>query len=283
MILLGAMSACSTSTASTAKTGETAADKTSTGTASGDPAADERSKGSTIEIQANSPADTVRVFYKDLREKKFRDAMYLTNMRPAMEGLTDAELKEFQMDFNDVVDRVPQEIEINGEVISADKAVVTANLPGDDPDLLEIQQIKLRRDNGVWVILTVDEATETMIKKEGKNYFYALKIDTHENEARKMIQKIADVQTAMAAQNNGNYMDLQALVAKNLLPAEMQSGDSGGYKYNITLTNDGKNYYATATPAEYGKSGKSSFLLEIDSKKGPRITNRDTGGHVMKK
>src|SRR6476620_6863392 len=51
---------------------------------------------SAIEIKPGSPADTVRAFYTKLREKKFREAIFLTNLRPAVEGLTDAELKEFQ-------------------------------------------------------------------------------------------------------------------------------------------------------------------------------------------
>ena len=48
----------------------------------------------TIKIEPNSPADSVRSFYGHLRERKFREAMFLTNLRPAIEGLTDAEMKE---------------------------------------------------------------------------------------------------------------------------------------------------------------------------------------------
>lgn len=273
---------CSCSTGK-AKTNESGGEKNAAGqTDPKAPATDERSRGSKITIEENSPADTVRVFYKSLRERKFREAMYLTNLRPAMEGLTDAELKEFQVDFNDVAERVPQEIEINGEIISADTAIVTANLPGEDPTKLEIQQIKLRRENGTWVILTVDESAEAAIKKEGRNYFYSLRIDTHESEVKKLLQKIADVQMIMAMQG-GNYADIPALVDKNLLPADIQTADSTGYNFKITLTNNGKSYFATATPTAYGKTGKSSFLLEIDAKKMPRINTRDNGGQVMKK
>lgn len=48
---------------------------------------------STIDIKPDSPAETVRVFYTRLREGKFREAIHLTNLRPAIEGLTDQELK----------------------------------------------------------------------------------------------------------------------------------------------------------------------------------------------
>jgi hypothetical protein len=278
------VSGCSTGAAKTAEPAETAAEKAAAAKPDAQSqATDERSKGSKIKIEENSPADTVRVFYKSLREKKFREAMYLTNLRPAMEGLTDAELKDFQIDFNDVAERVPQDIEINGEVISGDTAIVTANLPGDDPELLEVQQIKLHRDEGVWVILTVDAAAEAMIKKEGKNYFYALRIDTHESEAKKLMQKIADGQVVVAAQNNGAYADMQTLVDKNLLPADIRSAESTGYNFSVTLASDKKSYFAIATPAEYGKTGKLSFLMQLDGKRIPRLTSKDNGGIAIKK
>ena len=37
-----------------------------------------------IKIEPNSPADSVRAFYKHLRDKKYREAMFLTNLRPAI-------------------------------------------------------------------------------------------------------------------------------------------------------------------------------------------------------
>src|SRR5215204_1057677 len=79
------------------------------------------SRGATIEIKPNSPADTVRAFYTALRERKFREAIFLTNLRPAIEGLTDTELKEFQLDFEAIAKHVPKEIEINGEIVSGNK------------------------------------------------------------------------------------------------------------------------------------------------------------------
>lgn len=82
-----------------------------------------------IEIKPGSPADTVRAFYTKLREKKFREAIFLTNLRPAVEGLTDSELKEFQVDFEVIANKVPAVLTINGEIVSGEKATVTASLP----------------------------------------------------------------------------------------------------------------------------------------------------------
>ena len=238
---------------------------------------------SAIEIKPGSPADTVRAFYTKLREKKFREAIFLTNLRPAVEGLTDAELKEFQVDFEAISNKVPAVLTINGEIVSGEKATVTASLPGEDPDKLETQQLELRKEGDVWVILTVDEAAETRIKREGKNYFYVLKIETHEDEARDMLDRIAKAQLAFAMQNGGNFTGIDQLVAAELLPDDVKTSTSTGYNYAVTLTPDKQIWTAHATPAEYGKSGKLSFFLTSDGKTTPRISSKDNGGKPLDK
>ena len=238
---------------------------------------------SAIEIKPGSPADTVRAFYAKLREKKFREAIFLTNLRPAVEGLTDAELKEFQVDFEVIANKVPAVLTINGEIVSGDKATVTASLPGEDPDKLEAQSIDLRKEGEIWVILTVDEAAEARIKKEGKNYFYVLKIETHEDEARDMLDRIAKAQLAFAMQNGGNFTGIDQLVAAELLPEDVKSSTSTGYSYSVTLTPDKQVWTAHATPADYGKTGRLSFFLTSDGKSTPRISSKDNGGKPLAK
>lgn len=240
------------------------------------------SKGAAIKIETNSPADTVRVFYKNLREKRFREALFLTNLRPAIEGLTDAELKDLQIDFEPIARRVPSEIEINGEIISGDSATVTAKLPDNETDKIELQQIKLRKENNYWVILTVDSAAEKTIAKEGRNYFFALRIETHHAEAREMLGRISKAQMVYAVQNNGLYAEIPTLIEKGLLPNDVLSADSTGYKYLIILSADKKNYTASATPAVYGKTGKLSFLFKFDGKNNPHLSEKDNGGFLLK-
>src|ERR1043166_3400085 len=63
--------------------------------------------GSKIEITEGGPADTVRTFYQKLRDKRFREAIFMTNLRPAVQGLTDAELQEFSLDFEQLAGQVP--------------------------------------------------------------------------------------------------------------------------------------------------------------------------------
>jgi hypothetical protein len=209
-------------------------------------------KISTIEITPNGPADTVRAFYTKLREKRIREAIYLTNLRPAIEGLTDDELKEFSFDFEAIAKRVPAELQINGEIISGESATVTASLPNEN-DKFEAQQLKLKKTGEVWTILTVDEAAEAKIKQEGKNYLRALKIESHQEDAKTMLERIAKAQMVHAAQFQGKYGDISKLVEMAILPEDVKSSESTGYIYSIVLSDDGTSYHGLATPAEYKK------------------------------
>jgi len=236
-----------------------------------------------IPISSGGPADTVRAFYKHLREKRFREAIFLTNLRPAIEGLTDSELKDFAIDFEAIAGQVPTEIAINGEIITNNRATITANLPSPDTDKHEIQTINLRNDNGVWVILTVDEKSEATIKAEGKNYFYSLRIKTHEEEARAMLERISKAQMVHALQNGGVYADIAALSASGFLPEDIKTSESTGYKFAVELAQDKRNYTATATPEVYGRSGRLSFLLQLDKNGVSRVSSKDNGGKVLSK
>jgi hypothetical protein len=240
-------------------------------------------KGATITIDEGGPADTVRAFYRLLREKKFREAIFLTNLRPAIEGLTDAELKDFSVDFEAIAGQVPAEIEINGEIITGDKAAVTANLPNDDGDKKEIQTIKLRKDGNVWVIQTADDDAANKIKAEGKQYFYNLRIETHQEEAKKMLERISKAELAHSLQNGGLFTDIDTLVAAGLLPDDVKTSASTGYDYKLNLSSDKKAYSATATPAVYGKSGKMSYLLQLDGKSISHVTGKDNQGKPLTK
>ncbi len=240
-------------------------------------------KGASIEIETNSPADTVRVFYKDLRENRFRDAMFLTNLRPAIEGLTDTELADLQLDLAPIAQQIPAEIEINGEIISGNYATVTAKLPDNESKQIEIQEIRLRKSGDYWIILTVDEKAEDSVKKEGNQYFFNLRLETHESEAKAMMERISKAEMVYALQNGGTYGEMTALIGSGFLPEDAQTADSTGYNYNVSVSSDKKKYSATAEPAVYGKTGKLSFFLEFDGKNNPRLTSKDNQVKAVKK
>jgi len=246
-----------------------------------DPAAN-LTKGASIDITQNGPADTVRVFYAHLRDKKFRDALFLTNLRPAIEGLTEAELDELKVDFEQIAVGVPAEIEINGEIISGNYATVTAKLPDNETRELKLQEIRLRKEGNYWVILTVDESAEAQIKKDGNRYFFNLKIETHEAEAKAMLERIFKSETVFALQNGGVYGEMDQLIGAGLLPEDARTSESTGYNFRLVVSGDKKKYWATAVPAAYGKTGRLSYLLEFDGKN-PKITSKDNKGEPMKK
>jgi hypothetical protein len=240
-------------------------------------------RGASIEITENSPADTVRVFYKSLRENRFREALFLTNLRPAIEGLTDAELADLQLDLATIAQQIPADIDINGEIISGNYATVTAKLPDNETKQISLQEIRLRKETNYWVILTIDEQAEEVVKKEGNKYFFNLRLQTHESEAKAMMERISKAEMVYALQNGGAYGEMAQLIEKGFLPEDAQTADSTGYNYKVFLSPDKKKYYASAEPAVYGKTGKLSFLLELDDKKSPRLTAKENQGQPLKK
>jgi hypothetical protein len=239
-------------------------------------------KGPTIAIDKGGPADTVRAFYQLLREKKFRDAIFLTNLRPAIEGLTETQLGEFSLDFEALAGQVPPQMEINGEIVSGDKATVTIKAPAENGAPSDTQQIKLKKNGDAWMILTVDEEAEGRIKKEGKSYFYNLRVETHEEEARKMLERIAKAEIAYSLQHEGVAAGLDELIGAGLLPDDVKTSESTGYNYSLEVLPGKGHYFANATPAVYGKSGKLSFLLEPDAKGYAHVSNKDAGGKPMR-
>ena len=248
-----------------------------------EPAKDVADTGAKIPIEPNGPADTVRVFYHLLREKKFREAIFLTNLKPAIETLNDTELKEFAVDFESIAGQVPAQLEINGEIVTGDVATVTVNLPKDQGGEKETQPVKLKKENGVWVIISADGAAGNEIRKEGKNYFYNLRVKTHQDEAREMLESISKAEVAYALKNGAAYIDIDTLVGSGYLPADVKSSESTGYNYELTLIKEKNRYSASATPAVYGKTGKLSFLLYLDDKGRSHVTGKDTGGQPLRK
>lgn len=237
--------------------------------------------GALIEIKQNSPADTVRVFYKRLREKKFRDAIALTNLRPAIEGLTDSELNELGVDFGFLAQSIPENLPINGEIVTGDKATVTVKMPNEDTEKIEVQEIKLRKEKENWVVLVADTDGEKRAEKEGNNYFFALRMDVHHEEAKAMLNRINKAQIIYSMKNGGKFTDLRTLVEKGYVPKDALGSITTGYKYDIALSEGNTLFTSLATPAEYGKTGKLSFAYRITRDKQPELIAKDAGGKSL--
>jgi len=239
------------------------------------------SKGPTIKIKRNSPADTVKVFYERLREKKVRDAIRLTNLRPAVEGLTVDEMKSLGTDFSFLAQKIPAAMPINGEIITGNTASVTVKMPNEESGRLEINEIKLRKEKNNWVILVADKDGERMAKKEGKNYFFALRIEVHHREARAMLDRIGKAQMIYSMKNGGRFTDIGTLVKKGFVPEDAKGASTTGYTYDVKLALDKATYTAIATPAVYGKTGKLSFALKITKERQPQLISKDIHGKAL--
>lgn len=239
---------------------------------------------SRIKITSGSPADTVRIFYKKLRERNFKEAMMMTNLHFAVEGLSDAEMQDLNEDFEPLAAQVPAEIEIKGEIITNNLATVNTNMPDPETGKMELTEVKLRREKDTWLIITADEQAEALARKEGKNYFFVLRMDIHHTEAQIMMERIAKAQTIYAAQNGGNFADMNTLVSLQLLPEDINASKSTGYRFAISTGGNNKKYVASAVPEVYGKTGKLSFLLEADgSDQKARLKSGDNKGQPLKK
>ncbi len=237
--------------------------------------------GATIEIKADAPSNTVKVFYERLRNNRFRDALVLSNLRPAVEGLSDKEIDELGVDFKQIAGMVPAQMPINGEIVVGDEATVTVNMPDEKTGRLEVQELKLRKQNGYWVLIVADPEGEARVKKEGRNYFFALRMDVHHEEAKAMLNRISKAQAVYSLKNKGEFADLKTLVERGYVPQDALTVASTGYKYDVALAFDRLTYTALATPGEYGKSGRLSFALKIQRGVEPQMFAKDIKGKPL--
>lgn len=204
-----------------------------------------------------TPTQVVREFYKALRERRFRDAFMLSTYRPAVEGLTPEELADLAPDFEATAANVPEKIDLSDETVQGVTATVMVNLAEPDEPVVP-KEMKLRREGSVWIIADEEEA---QVKKDGKNYFFRLRIDTHHGEAEEMMARIYKAEIVYQLQNK-RYGDMPVLVKNGLLPLDAQETISTGYQYRVTVTPDGKTFSAWAEPARYGRTGRLSYYID---------------------
>ncbi len=206
-----------------------------------------------------SPSDTVRQFYQLMRERKFREAFALSIYKPAIDGLSTQEFEDLRADFEKMAAAIPEKVDLTGEQISGDNATVFVKVK--DADAAEKSEpASLIRVDGNWIL--GDRDNQTIVKKAGKEFFFNARIDTHHSEVQNMLTRITLVQVAYSQQHNGQYANLLELIAAGLLPKDLEGSDSTGYIFHVNRAADGKSWYATAEPLQYGRTGKLSFFLD---------------------
>jgi hypothetical protein len=210
--------------------------------------------------QTKSPSDTVKDFYKAMREKRFREAFAMSIFKPAIEPLSAAEFEDLKVDFERLAATIPEKVQISGEQVSGEEATVFMKMPNDSGGAADPEPVSLILRNGVWII--GDPANEAIVKQSGKEFFFNARLDTHHGEVQSMLLRISIAQAAYAQQHSGLFADMPTLIQSGLVPKDLESTESTGYRFHISLASGAKAYTAGAEPAIYGRSGKLSFYMD---------------------
>lgn len=220
-----------------------------------------------------SPSDTVREFYKAMREKRFREAFALSILKPAIEGLKPQEFEDLRPDFERVAGIIPEQLNLSGEQISGDVATVFMKVKeGDNPE--QAEPIVLMLVNGSWII--GDKENEAVIKKAGKQFFFNARIDRHHDEVQEMLTRVSLAELLYSQQHAGQFADMATLIAAGMLPKDLEGTESTGYRFHVNALAGGKTWNAAAEPAQYGRSGRLSFFLDASG-----VRSSDTGGKPL--
>ncbi|MFN2513372.1 MAG: hypothetical protein ABR568_18360 [Pyrinomonadaceae bacterium] len=209
--------------------------------------------------QTGSPSDTVREFYKLMRERKFRDAFALSIYQPAIEGLKPAEFDDLRPDFERLASAIPEKVDISGEQISSEAATVFVKVKDDD-NKEQAEPVALIRINGKWIV--GDQENREIVKKAGTEFFFNARIETHHSEVQALLQRISVAQLVYGQQHAGKFGDMPALIGAGLIPKDLEGTETTGYRFRITVSRDGKSWTANAEPAQYGRTGRLSFFMD---------------------
>lgn len=224
-----------------------------------------------------SPTETTRYFYQMLREKKFREAFMISIYRSAIEGLSAQEFEELRPDFEKmalaVSEKIPPQIEISGEQVSGETATVFVKvLDADGKE--KVEPATLIKIDNTWIV--GDKENLDLVKKAGKQFFFDARIVAHHNDVQDMMTRISLGQVLYSQSRNGQFGNLAELVAAGVVPKDIETTESTGYRFQINRSADAKLWYATAEPAQYGRSGKLSFYLDATG-----VRSGDNGGKPL--
>jgi hypothetical protein len=223
--------------------------------------------------QALTPTETVREFYKAMREKRFREAFGLSIYKPAIDGLSAEEFEELRPDFEKMAAAIPEKVDVSGEQISGDLATVFVKI-SDTDKADQPEPVGLMREGGAWIV--GDRENQEIVRKAGKQFFFQARIETHQSEVQAMLQRINLVQLAYASQHNNTYADLPTLIIAGLVPKDIATSDTTGYHFHLSLAKDAKSWTAGAEPARYGRTGLLSFFMDQTG-----IRSADVGGKLL--
>lgn len=212
--------------------------------------------------KAGSPADTVINFYRALKEKRYVEGFRRSVYRNAVEGLTPAELHDLEPDFARTFAAIPDKIEPGGEQITGETAMVALKFGAAD----EPEQVGLVRVGAEWLV--GDQETLALVNSQGRAFFFNARMLVNEGEAVEMLQRIIGAEIIYSRKFEGKNASLQELIRLGGVPKDIEDGEASGYRFALTVSADEKSFFATASPAAYGKTGRVSFHADINGVRG---------------
>jgi hypothetical protein len=135
--------------------------------------------------------------------------------------------------------------------------------------------IFLVREKGSWII--EDKEARELVGKRGKKFFFEARIEVHHADVERLLRRVQTAQIIYSAQNNGLFGDLNALVRAGLMPPDVLSTESTGYRLHVTVGAGGKSFQAGAEPVRHGRTGRLSFYLDASG-----LKSEDKGGKPLK-
>ena len=224
-----------------------------------------------------TPSETVRQFYKALREKRFKEAWALSIYAPALEGLKPQEYEDLRPDFERIAvavsEGIPENLVLTGETISGESADVFVKM-ADVDGKPKIEPVGLIKSGGVWLV--GDRENQAVVKKAGKKFFFNARMDAHHADVQDMFTRISLALLLYSQQHGGQFANLQTLITAGMIPKDLEGTESTGYRFNIKVAPGGKSWSATAEPAQYGRSGRLSFYMDAAG-----VRSADVGGKPL--
>lgn len=219
----------------------------------------------------------MREFYRMMREKKYREAFNISIYRQAIEGLSTQEYEDLRPDFDKmaiaVSEKIPEKVDITGEQISGDAATVFVKVIDADGKE-KVEPAPLIKINNVWVV--GDKDNLELVRKEGKRFFFEARINAHHSDVQEMMTRITLAQLSYAQSHNGQFGNLAELITGGHIPKDIEGPETTGYRFQVVRAADGKSWYATAEPAQYGRTGRLSFYLDASG-----VRSGDAGGKPL--
>lgn len=202
-----------------------------------------------------SPSAIVKKFYQQLHARKYLEGFRLSVYSAAVETLSADEIRELEPDFMRIAEALPAQIETSGEQISGETATVFVKLPG----VQKPQEIILSRIEGRWRI--GDQETFQYVKKQGRAFFFNIRIEVGERETAEWLEEIYGAQT-IYFKAKSRYTTLEELVSLGGVSRQLASGAESGYRFALKLAADGQSFTVMTTPTQYGRTGRRSFFMD---------------------